>query len=328
MTHDPSPTPTPTMYHRRVIRVRAEDSPNVALALRQVARGEEPSGETLVPGMLDYPEYKRRRALWDKIRQCVGLDALFYDGAEVRMYPDAWLLHSEMLWHKYRGVRRLGKGLGCDPAEGGDSTSYSAVDDLGLLELVSKKTPNTSLIVGETMGLARAWGIDPKRIYFDRGGGGKQHADNLVAAGYDVKSIGFGEAVIMEPKRGVTTFRERVDSKGDQYAFVNRRAEMYWELRLHMDPEGPHGGFAIAPASEGPQYAELRRQMEVFPVLYDGEGRIRLPPKRHLAKTTSVNREQSLEEMLGCSPDETDSLVLAVHAKVAKQVRSKAGVIG
>ena len=70
-------------YHRRVITIRAEDSPNVRLALAQRAAGKVPTGKVLVPGVLTWEQYLHHRATWDKMRQCIGLDAKFYLGAEL-----------------------------------------------------------------------------------------------------------------------------------------------------------------------------------------------------------------------------------------------------
>jgi hypothetical protein len=39
-------------YFRRVIRIKAEDSPNVRYALAQIAAGKKPTGEVILPGVL------------------------------------------------------------------------------------------------------------------------------------------------------------------------------------------------------------------------------------------------------------------------------------
>jgi hypothetical protein len=83
-------------FYRRVIQIRAVDSPNVKLGLAQAEAGLPDTGLAadgmpLLPGVLDYAEYLKRRATWDEVRQCVGLDAEFWAGADVLLYPPQWL---------------------------------------------------------------------------------------------------------------------------------------------------------------------------------------------------------------------------------------------
>jgi hypothetical protein len=49
-------------YYRKIIRIRAEDSPNVRRAMEYVKVGRKPLGEIVVPGVLTYDDYKKRRA--------------------------------------------------------------------------------------------------------------------------------------------------------------------------------------------------------------------------------------------------------------------------
>ena len=308
-----------TRYFRKILRIRASDSPNVRLALRQLADGEKPTGEMVVPGVLSWDEYCRRRATWDIVRQTIGLDAEFYQGAEILLFPPEWLNRAERLAVALAGKPRHAKAIGIDPAEGGDSTSMAVVDELGLIELVSKKTPDTSVVTGEALAFMKKHNVIPENVVFDRGGGGKEHADRLRSQGYMVRTVAFGEAVAQEPKRGKTHFAERVEVKEERYAYVNRRAQMFGELSELLDPARPGAGFALPR-----HYAELRRQLAVIPRLYDGEGRLELPPKnrRH---GQSTNGRKTLVEILGCSPDEADALVLAVHGMLHKSRRHSVG---
>ncbi len=43
----------------------------------------------------------------------------------------------------------------------------SVVDELGLIEQVSRKTPDTSVIAGEALALARKWGVADRDVVFD-----------------------------------------------------------------------------------------------------------------------------------------------------------------
>lgn len=201
----------------------------------------------------------------------------------------------------------------------------SAVDEWGLIEQVSRKTPDTNVVVGEVIAFANKHSCPFERVTFDRGGGGKEHADRMRAMGYNVKTVAFGESPTLDMRRGKNRLADRQDNREDRYAFLNRRAEMYWDLSGLLDPareqaiNGDRGSHAFGIPVE---YAELRRQLSVLPKLYDGEGRIYLPPKNKKSETQKV---KTLTEMLGCSPDEADSLVLAVHAMLKVHKRSTAG---
>ena len=82
-------------YYRKIIKIKAVDSPNVRLAEKQEREGKEVTNETIVPGVIDYTTYQNRREFWDEVRQCIGLDAEFYEGADVLMFPPAWLTKAE-----------------------------------------------------------------------------------------------------------------------------------------------------------------------------------------------------------------------------------------
>lgn len=63
-------------------------------------------------------------------------------------------------------------GLGVDSAQGDDNTSWCVCDDLGILDLLSHKTVDTTRIVDETISLMHRWNVPPDRVCFDAGGGG------------------------------------------------------------------------------------------------------------------------------------------------------------
>lgn len=313
-------------FHRKVIHIRATDSPNVRYSMAQVNRGLEPSNRILVPGVKDYNTYVQNRMLWDKVLQTVGLDAEFYEGAEVLLYPPEWLNRAESRHRKLLGTFRKAKGIGIDPAEGGDKTAMAAVDEYGLIELVSKKTPNTALITSEALAFARKHNVPFDRVVFDRGGGGKQHVDRLREQGYDgFRTVAFGESLTHDPKRGSNGYRSfdtRLDMVEGRYAYKNRRAQMYGALRELLDPEGddssPKETFSL------PNIPELRRQLAVMPLLWDPEGRMRMLPKN---KRDPDSKEKTLTELIGHSPDEADALVLAIYAMQHAVKRNLAGAI-
>ncbi len=308
-------------YDRKVFRWRAEDSPNVRLAMAQIRSGKKPTNEVLVPGVKMYDEYMRNRKRWDKIAQCVGLDAAFYKGSEVLLFPPEWLNEAERLARNLKGKTRQAKTIGVDPAEGGDNTVMVAIDDLGVIDLVSKKTPDTSVIVGGVIAFMLKHKVKPENVLIDRGGGGKQIADVLRSKGYNVRTVFFGEAATAEKKRGITILEQRKLDDETRSIYKNRRAQMYGLTSTRLDPSVGNGGFAI-PA----EYTELRRQMAPIPRDVDQEGKLVLLPKRNL---DSKSDKPTMISLLGSSPDEMDALVLAVfglvHKKLVFTVRSMVG---
>ena len=307
-------------YYRKVIKIRAVDSPNVRLALAQQAAGRKPTGEVIVPGVLSWDEYTKRRQTWDEVRVCVGLDAEFYEGAQVLLYPPAWLNRAEQIADSLKGIPRQAKAMGIDPAEGGDRTVWAIVDELGLIHLLSLQTQDTAAITGRTIALMQEYNIPAGNVVFDRGGGGKQHADRLHTQGHKVRTVGFGEAVTPDPRYGKVHTSERLHNKEERYAYLNRRAEMYGELRTLLDPSN-QGGFGL-PA----EYTELRRQLAPIPLWYDNEGRMYLPPKQKRTGDKDSSKV-TIDKLVGHSPDEADALVLAVYGMRHKPVVVKVGAM-
>lgn len=312
--------------YRKVIRIRAEDSPNVRLAFAQIAAGLQPTGEELVPGVLSWDMYQKRRATWDPIRQCIGLDGCFWEGSELLLFPPDWLNKAEW-WDDQRkrmGTRKA-KAIGVDPAEGGDKTAMSAVDEFGLIECVSRRTPNTNDVPKEAKAFAIRHGVPAEMMAFDRGGGGKQHADRMRDEGWNVRTVAFGETLVMELKRGKRQFPERLEQKETQYTYVNRRAQMYGDLSEMLDPDLNPDGFSISSLC-----TDLRHQLAPIPKMYDQEGRLMLPPKSRKGGNDSDDKKKvkTLIDLIGHSPDEADSLVLAVHAMLRRPVRASAGAAG
>lgn len=302
-------------YHRKIIRIQATDSPNVRFAELEISQGKEPSYKELVPGVLNYREYQKRLKLWDKIRQCIGLRGQFYEGSEVLLYPPEWLDRAEQVAAQLLGVPRQGKRtMGVDTAEGGDSTVWTVIDMLGILHQLSLKTTDTAEIPGQTIQLMRQFRVKAEDVLFDRGGGGKQHVDQLRKAGHHVRSVAFGEAATTPIQKSSTSFVPAVkwqDDKETKYVYKNRRAEMFGMIRfLLLDPNTNPQGFGI-PA----ELTELRRQLSPIPLKFDGEGRLYLPPKN---KKNPDSHEVTLIDILGCSPDEADSLSLAVFGLFTK----------
>lgn len=318
-------------YWRKIIRITAEDSPHVRRGLALERQGytstaiiearldtvTDDNGTPLFPGVIDYATYKKRRAIWDEVRQAVGLDAEFWAGREVRLYPPQWLQRAVMLARQLYGQKRHARAIGIDPGEGSAETAWAVVDELGLIEMVAKKTPDTSVITGDTLALMRKYNIPPEYVCFDRGGGGKEHADRLRRQGFRVRTVSFGEPLLLPIKYGDTQVKDRIINRDERYSYFNRRAEMYGTLRNLLDPINK--GFAL-PA----EYVRLRRQLIPIPLTYDEEGRLKLPPK---TKRDPESKKPCLIDIIGCSPDQADALVVAIYAMTHKPAVARAGGI-
>jgi len=315
---------------RKVIRIRAEDSPNVKYGLAQKARKKTPTDEMVIPGVLSYREYCKRRRRYDPIQQCVSLDARWYKGPSVDMFPEEWLRAAEE--RATRLKKRTAKTMGVDSAMGADNTAWAVGDELGLIDLVSEKTPDTSSIPGTTLALMRLHGLmyNPQGVLFDYGGGGKPHVDRLRRQGYNVRAINFGASATAEKRRGITPLEKRKQADEIRVAFKNRRAEMYYLFRERLDPSF-HTPYAIPsellhkPRPDGGP--SLFQQLRVVPLYYDEEGRVYLPPKRAKSDDPKGEDRDTMSKRTGCSPDEADAVVLQVYGIARTTFKATAGVM-
>ena len=303
-------------YYRRVIKITAKDSPNVKWAEHEIEKGERLSGRILVPGVKPYDEYLKNRKLWDPIQQCVSLDAEFYEGAGVRLFPKEWLDRAEEYARTLNGIHRQARTIGCDPAMGGDNTAWAVCDSLGLMALESRKTPDTTVIVSDTIALMHRYGVKAEDVYFDYGGGGKPHVDRLRSMGYNVKAVQFGDPASpdIKPRGVVATVGVRKVQQEVRSFYKNRRAELYGTLHFRLDPSvGPQ--FALPPdllnRVRGDGGASLRYQLQPIPLDYTEEGQLFVAPKQPRSDDKGSRDKVYLVKLIGCSPDEADAVVLA-----------------
>jgi hypothetical protein len=303
-------------YYRKIIKITAEDSPNVRYGLAQKAKGITPTNEVLVPGVKSYGEYVKNSLMWDEIQKTVSLYAEFYEGKGVKLYPIEWLMLSRQYAIKIRGLKRKCKAIGIDTAEGGDKTSMCAIDEYGIIELTARKTPNTNDIYNEAMMFMIKHNCFGRNVGFDRGGGGKQHADRLRANGQKVRTIGFGEKIAQIPRQWKLQVREKIHVRETRYAYATRRAQLYGMLREILEPS-PSGEVLF-----GIDYEELLTQMKPIPLQYDSEGSLRVPPKH---KKNPNDKTITLIDLIGHSPDELDSLAIALHIMITKDDIATAG---
>lgn len=309
-------------YERKIIRIQAEDSPNVRFAFREIQEGKQPSGRQLVPGVLSYQEFCKRNRRWDIVKKTVGLKAHFYQGAELLLYPAEWLNMSEdvALALSLTKRTRIPRALGIDSGQGTANTTWTVIDELGVIEQISKQTKDTSVITGETKAIGKGYGIDDSYWMFDRGGGGLEHADRLRSEGYKVRTVGFGESASEKKKgkgRGKRARELIVHNQERTYTYINKRGLMYGKLREMLDITVNPTPFAIPS-----RFIRLRSQLALMPLMHDGEGRLVLPPKN---KRDRNDKRKTLEEIIGHSPDEADSLCIAIYCMTTPPTKNIIG---
>lgn len=321
-------------YDRKVIRIKAEDSPNVKYARLCHKQGKPVDPRKLIPGILTLEEYDFRRRTWDPLRQLIGLDVEFPKGAEHMLFPEEWLKLSAQ-YHRTLNKERRGLSMGVDPGEGSAESSWTIVDHQGVVARFDKRTVNTMDIWKETVRLIQIHNLQAEQVWFDRGAG-LAHAQLLQDRGYPVHTVSFGVQPKLEMRRGNRIFPEKVKEEEERQAYASRRVFMYWSLRTLIQPvetsEVDRDGNPIMISKFGipGDDMELRRQLLPFPLQRDKKGVAILPPKNRGAKTTTGKGEEriiTMTDLIGCSPDRADSLVLAVYGLLRKPVPSRAGAV-
>jgi hypothetical protein len=305
----------PDRLMRHVIHIDAKDSPNVEMGLKWRRDRRPGMPPSMVPGVLGWEQYQQRLHTWDTVKRTMRLDGHFYEGQEHLMFPPEWLDASESAWEQAALQARGPCWMGVDVAEGGrDLTAWVVVDRIGVVDVLVAKTPDTAAIPTTTVSLMERHGISSRRVCFDRGGGGKQLADQLKRQGRPVRTVAFG------------------GSAKDHRTYQNRRAEMYGTLREAMRPTrwerapvldehgratgGEEWTRCMALPTEGDDlfHAELREELAMLPLGIGAEGKIFLPPKSRSTGARNL-RQKTIEEIIGRSPDRADALALAVWAR-------------
>ena len=71
----------------------------------------------------------------------------------------------------------------------------------------------------------------------------------------------------------------------------------------------------------------MRQQLSPIRLRYDEEGRMKLPPKNRRGKDDGDDKEDCLMDLIGCSPDEADALVLAYYGMKKQMSKPRVGVM-
>jgi hypothetical protein len=311
----------------KVIQISAEDSPNVKLGKKLRKKGVLGPYPIIIPGVVTWEDYIRRKKKWDEYQIHTRLKGLFYTGRGKMLFPQDWLDGSHRSYRRLlRGLRdgfnrdKITPGMGVDSGEGRDKSCWTILDSLGIIHQHAIKTPDTTEVFDVTVELMKKYKVPPSRVCMDRGGGGKEHADYLRRAGFKVRTVDFGESPT--PPKTPFTPTEKKEAREDRTIYKNRRAEMYDMARQIIAPtfmENLHYGFP-GPFSIPEDMADLLKELKPLPLLYDKEGQLYLPPKRR--KANSNSKEPTIDEIVGHSPDLADSFVLGVYAIKTKEKSS------
>lgn len=290
-------------YLKKVITVSAEDSPNVRRSQWELENKKPVSNKILIPGVISYDEMQNRLLTWDPDAIEAGIYGRFYEGEELKLFPESWF---ESQLDHYKSNYSKAYSIGVDVAEGGDNTCICVVGENQLIELQSRKTPDTSIIPDLIIETLTRYNVSADNVWIDQGGGGKEHADILRRMGYNVNLVFFGEAATrVNNQRKWKSRQEKLDARESRTTYKNRRVELYHNASQRINPA--YHQFGLPDGEDGKQYRELYRQLAAMPKQTDGEGKYVLPPKNH----TNRN-QQSLVSILGNSPDEADAFVLAL----------------
>lgn len=318
---------------RNVIQIKAEHSPNVRYAKKEIELGHKPSNKELIPGVVSYRDLIIRRATWNEMAQTIGLDAEFYEGADVKLYPEERIQASALRYETNKDNGAV--SIGVDPAAGGDNTAFAVASETKLIKLESKKTPNTMDIVYKTIDLISTYGVPAEKVGIDAGGGGIQIAHQLRAKGYRVRTVNFGGSFKLQKRAGVAPVRIRNEAEEKMQAYRNKRAFMYHLLSMRLDE---NSGFELFDISkEQFRYTSdfksctLSEQMDPVPFLIDNKGVIFMlskAKKTQIPGQTNKDNEVTLTQLIGHSPDELESVLLALMVQYEKPIVLGGGLGG
>lgn len=214
----------------------------------------------------------------------------FPEQGEYNVIPLSWI---ELAQDRWQDTEVAGQPiLGVDVARGGmDKSSIAARIDNKITFIQTFAGLDTQQLAGEVARIYRE--LDAKMANVEANGLGVGVIDALRhGLGVEVKDIRVNEV-------NVSAKSELLDKKGNRL-YANLRAEMWWTLRLALDPKGkdllalPPKARSLAADLAAPQY-DLRRGY------------------------TQIEDKEETKKRLGRSPDEGDSVMLTYAPMQKKQ---------
>lgn len=201
------------------------------------------------------------------------------EDSDWQVIPTAWVLKANERWKQGKPANAAMSALGVDPARGGrDETSISPrfgrwFDHI--LAVPGRETPDGPSVLALIVKTIR----DSAPIGYDPIGIGSGVSDALKASGLDHEPLNGSAAALGSTSDG-------------HFGFVNKRSEMWWQLREALDPDY---GIDIALPPDPKLQADL-----TAPLYTTRHGN---PPKIY-----SESKEDIIKR-LGRSPDRGDSVV-------------------
>lgn len=214
------------------------------------------------------------------------------------------------LWNSVRGRRHIYEMLerilpveafGLDVADSfdGDSTSLTSGSDRGVRKIHKRKAADTMKTTGWVLTtIENEYGIDlklgnhPIGIDYD-GGYGAGVGDRLKEMGCRVIEIHGSASPEINPFR-----------------YGNKRAELYGEFGLRLDPKHLADEDTDRPTYIMPDDDLLRGDLCAPEKIFNSDGiKFKLTPKMPQKNVTGRMRVESIKEKLGRSPDDGDSVV-------------------
>lgn len=234
--------------------------------------------KALIPGLVTFDWVKKKEIEWGKgsplfISKVLGQ---FPSESENVLIPLSWLERSTE--QEIPEISPEDLKLGVDVARfGGDKTVLTLRDGFGIRKIWDFERLDTMEVAGKTKWVMNEFEVPPERVYVDDIGVGGGVVDRLRELDLNVNSVNLSSTA----------------EESEQYE--NLRAEVYWKLRLSLDPTRCASIFHI-PA----QYSRLHHELSVPEYSLSSKGKIRIESK-----------EKVKSKLSGKSPDYSDSLVLS-----------------
>ena len=243
---------------------------------------------TFIPGELgDNPDLAQTNydatlgALPEELRQAYRLgrfDCVVKDGA-FQVIPTEWVNAAFARWSPAVPRDVPMSAIAVDIAQGGEDDTIIAYRYGPYYAKLVRKPGHTTPDGSSIAGLIASHRRDNAKIVLDMTGG-------YGGGAYEVLR---GNEIDCHAFKGHEGSRAR--TRDGQFAFLNRRAEVYWKFREALDPEQPGGSQIALPESQ-----ELLLDL-VTPKWKVGTQGIQITPK------------ETVRELLGRSPDAGDAVV-------------------
>lgn len=246
------------------IHIAAHDCPNVR------------EGRTVIPGLATQEWVDDQAGQWgvDSPQYRVRVMGEFPEIGEDALIPIAWVEDVAKL--SVPPVDHDSLRMGVDVARyGSDRTVLLVRDRHAVRDVETRQGQDTMWTAGATIAKAKEWGVEDCEVYIDDIGVGGGVTDRLKEQDFFARPVNAAE------------------KPDDPDTYANRRAEMYWRLRLALRPESDER-FVIPEI-----FADVGKECSGIHYGYTSSGKLKIEAKEDIKKRTK-----------GVSPDEADALAL------------------